>query len=431
MNAALRSVPLLFVLSAFGPYVLLGAGVKLDNLVIYPAGLLLVLLTLASGRIRYNPMLGTLFLIWGTAFLFLASRTFLSLPALDFTSVIAELKNFTQPWAIMAVFLLLPVFDREGTERVIKRTCQLLVLLLALNTLWIFVGFAADVSAINRWFWREYADQVSVASLAMQNGRYSGIFNQPFEAGIAYSLGIVAWLYLLDRNAWRPGFRTLALLLLLVIGGLLTVSKVFLFLGLPLLALGVLSSKRIWRRLLFAGLLFAPITYFSFRYLTETWGGADYLLRFFDESARRDGWLSLLTAGRFGGTSSQQSSYFARIYDSHPLIGEGLGSQKIYDSAFFHFFSAGGSIGLVFYFLLLLFFIWKLFDFYQHAGLSSEFKLLLGVVLVIFVGSFGAPVLTINRSSVLIWVLVCLSLLYFQHVKAEKVPVSERRGRVG
>lgn len=41
---------------------------------------------------------------------------------------------------------------------------------------------------------------VSTAERAATMGRYSGIFNQPAEAGVAYSLGLIAAVYALRRQ---------------------------------------------------------------------------------------------------------------------------------------------------------------------------------------------------------------------------------------
>ncbi|THJ52760.1 hypothetical protein E7Y31_18590 [Candidatus Frankia alpina] len=97
------------------------------------------------------------------------------------------------------------------------------------------LGLAADLSPILAAFWGgEGLGGQSVAVLATGDGRLSGVFNQPVEAGAAYCLALFAAVHLLsrpERGRDRPVVLALVVLPILV-GGVLCVSKIFLLCGL-------------------------------------------------------------------------------------------------------------------------------------------------------------------------------------------------------
>jgi hypothetical protein len=266
---------------------------------------------------------------------------------------------------------------------------------------------------IIQYFWRETE---SVASNAMTNGRYTGIFNQPMEAGIAYTIGLFAWLYLAENKFIDIRIKSTLSLILMVVGGLFTVSKVFLIGGLGLFIVGAILIKNVRSRIIRLSLLFTLLGFPAYNYLLNTWDGINYLFRFFDKNSYQQGFINLITAGRYGGSNAQQGDFFSKIWESSPVYGEGLGSQRVVDSGFFHFFADGGIIGLVFYLLIIITICYSIIKFTYYTKFSSETKFFVGITILIIVASFGAPVFTLNRSSVIVWLFLGLLLNYLSSV---------------
>lgn len=405
--------PSLLLISAFGPYISISLGLKTDNLVTYSFGLLFLFYVLINKSLKIKKSLLALFFIWVSAFLFLLLRTIAGGNITNISAIIAESKNFTQPILIITMFLFTFFASKEiNPKELLRKASWTLVVLLSLNTLWIFIGFFIDQSIINQYFWR--GDE-SVASRALTNGRYAGIFNQPMEAGVAYSIGLLAWLYLAENKFIDIRLKSTIYLLLMIVGGLFTVSKVFLIGGLGLFFVGSILIKNVRTRIFRLSLLFFLFGFPVYYYLLHTWDGMNYLFRFFNKNSYQDGFLNLITAGRYGGSNSQQGDFFSAIWKSSPIYGEGLGSQQVLDSGFFHFFADGGLIGLGFYLLILLSLCYSIIKFYSYTKLSSETKLFIGLALLIIIASFGAPVLTLNRSSVIVWLFIGLLLNYLSY----------------
>ncbi|MGE7650478.1 hypothetical protein ACQKM1_22285 [Peribacillus frigoritolerans] len=410
--------PILLLVSAFGPYLSISLGVKTDNLVTYSFGLLFLFYALTNKSVKIKKSLLLLFVVWVCAFLFLLLRTLAEWDIVSVSAVIAECKNFTQPIAILMMFLFTFFMNKEtDPKELIRKSSWTLVILLSLNTIWIFIGFFIDQTMINQYFWR--GDE-SVASRAMTMGRYSGIFNQPMEAGAAYCIGLFAWLYLAENRFMNIRLKPTLLLILLVSGGLLTVSKVFLFGGLIMFLGGTLFVKPVRIRIIRLTILVFLIGFPIYYYLLHTWDGINYLFRFFGHNSQQQGLLNLLTAGRYGGSNSQQSDFFSEIFKSSPIYGEGLGSQQVLDSGFFHFFANGGLIGLGFYLLILLTLCYSIIKFYFYTKFSSETKFFIGITLLVIIASFGSPVFTLNRSSVILWLFIGLLLNYLSFVIQNK-----------
>src|SRR5690606_27003034 len=180
--------------------------------------------------------------------------------------------------------------------------------------------------------------------------RYTGIFNQPMEAGVMYSIGLLTWLYLIEKVKKIKIIHILPLFLL-VISGLLSVSKIFIFGGLALFFVGVFFNKNIYKIIFKLTFITLILGWIAYHFLIKSWSGLNYLLRFFQGN---ENMIHLLTAGRFGSENSQQSGLFSRVWEQSPLFGFGLGVNEVYDSGFYQVFAVSGIIGFsIFIFLLL------------------------------------------------------------------------------
>ena len=75
-----------------------------------------------------------------------------------------------------------------------------------------------DISAFIELFLREEQGLGSVWMAALDVGRFTGIFDQPMENGLTYSLGLLAWGYL-SRNGGGGTVPAYIALFMLILGG--------------------------------------------------------------------------------------------------------------------------------------------------------------------------------------------------------------------
>lgn len=402
-------LPVLLIISSFGPYISLSVGLRVEHLIIYPLSLLFILLYLFKRGLFILKPLFLLFIFWFSTFSLILMTTCLKNNDTTLMSVLPDIENFMQPIALMSLFMvvLYPLSEVDMQNR-LEAVCKTVVVLHCLNSLWIIAGFMIDTTPMNTYFWG--GGEHSTAANAMQMGRYSGIFNQPSEAGMTYSIALLAWLYLLQKSS-KLSFTHSITLIIMIMGGLVTVSKIFILGGIPLFLLAcVTGGIRISKLLKVAGPI-TILTFLAFKFLETSWDGMDYLLRLFDYNSQTN-FLDLFTAGRYG-EGSQQGNLFAEVYDTAFLLGTGFGQHPVVDSGFFHFFGNGGIIGLLFYLAILLTFVFMSIHFLRIFKTTPETRFFIFLTLLIIGGSFGVPVLVLNRVSIILWVIVCLLLQYF------------------
>ncbi len=93
-------------------------------------------------------------------------------------------------------------------------------------------------------FWTASGSGESVAELAAGNGRFSGLFNQPAEAGVAYCLAAFCLVYLVSAGSAGSRATWLPCWVLVMLGGLMTQSKIFMVGGLAITVVLVLLARR-------------------------------------------------------------------------------------------------------------------------------------------------------------------------------------------
>jgi len=414
ISSTFKNYPIIILVSAFTPYISPTSGIKGDNIIIYLFASLALVILITRQKFMFNKNLTIIFVIWVSVFIFLFTRTIFGGGFISSYALIAEIKNFSQPVAIMFIFLVM--FFREKFEYIdllLKRASIVLIFLLNINTIWIFLGMSFDLLNINQYFVRE------VALKAAGNNRFSGFFNQPMEAGIAYSVGLFSWMYLVSKKHINVKMKYVIMLALIFVGGIVSVSKIFIFGGIGIFFLNLIFRKNFLKKSKNLFLWIPIIIPISVTYLSNNWQGGSYFNRLFMfENIKEQGFINLITAGRFGGESSQQKKLMGMIWESSPFIGQGMGSQKIYDSAFFHFFSSGGLIALSMYILVIFYLIVISLNFFIYNYIREEAVYFFNIVAIIILASFGSPILTINRASVIIWVFVALLLLYINKRKS-------------
>ncbi len=118
--------------------------------------------------------------------------------------------------------------------------------------------------------------------------------------------------------------------------------------------------------------------------------------------------FNILTSSRFADDSIIYQKISQILVDS-PFVGYGFGYQKFADFAVYEILSIGGIFGLLIYFMIFFYILG--FSVYFIFKRSKEALLLFFIWILLIFASIGAPIITANRISIIIWVIT--SLLIF------------------
>lgn len=389
-------------LSAFGPYII--SGFRTEQFAVYGITALLVC---GLWWMKARPgghgtvVLGLLFVHLAIAVVGVLAPPLNTTPY-QFGSALAGIDNIALPIAVLAAVWML-LASGADRSKLIRIVCWVTAWAMVINAG--LAGWATGGSGPELAIFQGQPGVESVASRAEQLGRFSGIFNQPAEAGLMYSVALLAAIFL-----YRERARLLAMTAtLLSIGGVLTVSKVFLFVGLPLgLWQAMRSAGGRQRRV--AALLAATLAVWATAKsgLTPEWTGGNFLLRLLPGSDQ--GTVELYTAGRFGSESTLTAVVDA-VMAASPVWGFGAGGLMVaYDNAWIEALAMTGLVGaaLMTAILLVLAHAWwaqrRDFD-------PAESRLAGGLVAVVAGAAVGLPSFTANRCATILWLLLALLLL--------------------
>ena len=386
----------LTLMLCLGPYI--GAGLRTEQLVVY-GGLPLAMM-LGRHPIRDRSFWSPLG-CWGAIVAIAVAGYFGPYRPLQPSSdVIASIDNLVLPLAVWILASYCLARDEEQRERQVVRCCMAWLWVCAIAGVVSIASIYLDLSGVLSYFWT--GESTSVAILSYGQGRTTGVFNQPAEAGAAFSIALLA--------AWRvsgcPGVRQRlhgVATALVLIAGILTVSKVFLLLGLPLwiwrtARRSTLPTRR--RRqggnlIVAVGIACIVVAVAFARSGAATQIGLS--LGGFDK-----GPVSALSGGRLGGGGSLGSVQTLVLHKS-PIFGFGLGGVDMaYDSSHIEILANAGMIGVVLYVALLL----GLRRTGSTLPRSPDRILAQSLLLVAVFGGVGLPILTANRVGVAWWVLI-------------------------
>ncbi len=393
--------------SSFGPYVI--GGLRTEQMAVYASAVFV--LTLGSWMLLGYPVTGVGFLLLWTLLASVAAINAVGPgPASSFQpgDLLAGLDNLA---AVAVLLLVVPLWAaRAGTRPVLRTVAGVAVAGLLCNTAIIVVSWRlASVTWLPSLpaFWASGTEE-AVAVRALANGRYTGIFNQPVEAGLAYSLGIMLLLYLAQTSTSgrRLGPWLIAGLIGMAAAGLLSGSKIFILGGVPVLAVLILRDRR--RRnaavlLAVLGILLAGMAWLAgLRVVSRD----AYLVRLLRAGTDP---LTTLTSGRFGdgGVSGVTDS----VVEFTPVFGYGAGGLRVpYDSAWVEALVIAGAVGVLLLGLLYVALALRWASLRRTAA-GPETALGGGAIALTVVASVGTPALTLNRVGTLMVVVLALTLL--------------------
>lgn len=264
------------------------------------------------------------------------------------------------------------------------------------------------------------ADDDSVWIAARDVGRFSGIFNQPLEAGVFYSTALLALVYCWKREELNRAILAILLVLILA-GGFLSLSKNFMVVGV-LTAIGLAVWMRViplWLVVAIATPIAIAVPPLVIEYNPDY---VDSLLALYYTG----GLFSALTAGRFGQEDSQVVLLFKSLFEvgDWPL-GRGLGSHLPLDSGFLEFFYQGGLFalgGFVIAMLMLLIYGWRERE-------TDVGRLMVAVIFFILGASLGGPAFTANRANVPMLLLIASAIVDIRQardIRARSRPAANR-----
>jgi hypothetical protein len=320
---------------------------------------------------------------------------------------LAGLDNLLLPIAALVVGLML-VGLAADTTRLIRIVCRILVVAMAINAVIAYFSSIYDLTGLLSPFWAPPDSRMTVATLSAQTGRFSGVLNQPAEAGTLYGVGVLAAIHLYRGQMLKMGVS----MLLLTIGGVLTVSKVFLLVGFPIAVWQAIRASGLrLRGLTVLFLLTAVAAAVAVRFeLVSSWVGGAMFSRLLHPSGGAAGAVDVYTAGRLGSSSTLQPVAEA-VLKSSPWYGFGAGGLATpYDNGWVEALVVAGVAGAIIYtaVLVTLAVTWarrrRSVDRAQSAFAG-------GLVLILIGASVGLPALTANRVATVAWLLICLLLL--------------------
>ncbi|HEY0700837.1 MAG TPA: hypothetical protein VGD43_23900, partial [Micromonospora sp.] len=304
----------------------------------------------------------------------------------------------------IAVLLLGQFLLAEGErDRLLRVVLRTVVVAMGVNTALALASIRFDLTAQLSAFWTDEG-AASVATKAAEMGRLTGIFNQPAEAGVLYGLAALAAVRL-----WPDRRLRLALsLVVLTIGGLLTVSKIFLIVAVPLVVVQLLAQRaHRLARLAVVGLATVGVMAALNSPYMSYWLGERFLLRLFDPS---DDLVDFYTAGRIGPGSG-----FGDVIDvtsqTSGLFGVGIrGMTLAYDNAWVEAYVMAGVVGVLGYTAVLLGLAHAVVTGWRRWA-PEEAHFAAAVVVLTVVSSIGVPVLSANRAGSAVCLVLALTVL--------------------
>lgn len=394
----MRVLVVLLSASAFGPY--LAGGARTGQAAVY--GLLLFLSPFALrrlGRTTAVPVIVAWLALVGVTAMWSPPNTSIY----GSGSALANLDNLALPLSV--VLVVTAMVTPENRISLLRRVAVVIVVGMCVNAViglmqlrGLEVGWLSD-------FWSG-GPSVSTSERATTLGRFAGLVGVPVIAGILYSLALLSAIYLLARR----GVLLAAVCGLLAIGGILTVSKVFLLIGLPVACWQLMRvSTHVGRRVVAVAGAVAAVYLVSVLGYLDDWGGTRMLNRLLPDDGALQ--MSVYLGGRYGDGSST-SRVLDAVWSNHPLFGFGLSGLSVAtDTAWVQAIVLAGAVGAVALAALLVLLVAG-FRHRRSAMAIAERRYLGGVVFIAVAGCFATPALTANRLAVLLWVLLALMLSY-------------------
>jgi hypothetical protein len=289
---------------------------------------------------------------------------------------------------------------------VLRAVAPLVVCAMCVNAViqWTQLAAGNATLGILPQFWDAAPSAGSVAALAGENGRYTGVFDQPAEAGIAYGVALLLLIWLVRRNVWTAPWAIPAAVLV-ASGGIIALSKVFLLAAIPAAAVTVLRGKARLRVIVSTAAAAGAVWLAGAAGLLPAWSsGSTYLAALTHPAGSL---TATYTAGRYG-TGGTLAAAFTDVVHAAPVAGFGAGGLlAAYDSLWQQVFVVSGAMGVILLITVLLMLAKRLMEL-RGFQLRQEWQLAAGVLFLAAAASLGIPSLTANRAGTMLWLVLGL-----------------------
>ncbi|MCW5516899.1 hypothetical protein [Muriicola sp. Z0-33] len=338
---------------------------------------------------------------------------------------LSNFENYIETLILFLIFNSLLIKREYFTiERMIKINTFFHLLLFVNTGLVLIEMFTPYADYFLELYVKNDAEGYRTATNSM--GRYMGVFNLPMESGMAYSMGLLTWLYNFTQKKNKKIILEFLLFLAILIGGIASVSKVFLMVGAILFVavffmIGSIRNKLIF---LFVG-IFSLSTLVPL--LTGGWRGFRILESQFIKITTNFS-IDNITAGRLGSGSGIYS--WVLNQDILALIfGNGFTQAGLLhlDSEYMQILYQGGVISLCLYLAILI----KLFI--RCVSIDSKFYkeriLMFSILLLGAITAIGGPMIFMNRVRIFFFIqlffIYKLTHMVFVRIKTKETAINE------
>jgi hypothetical protein len=350
--------------------------------------------------------------------LLLSSFLFLFVPAVITTifSFFAFSAGQSAPVLNMSLRLFLPAvilgaiaLAFKKNKNMLRDASEIIVWMSVPLCLLAFSTVFFDMNWLQDYFVK--SNEAGVWSQALAIGRFTGVFNQPLEAGVFYSVALFSLVYLVSLGHCE-GWRFWVFFIFILSGGVLSLSKNFIVLGMAITLIYAFSIK------LISFLRIALLLFFLFVMLCLlfVFGNENYA-NSFQELYSEGGLLLALTAGRLGGDTEVNRLWDSLFLLNNWLFGVGLGAYLPLDNGYLEYFYQGGVFALFGYLLFII----GLINLGMRHWSKKEGKLLFFMGVFISLSSLGGPVITANRASISLLVFIAACFLSLENFKNKDV----------
>ena len=249
----------------------------------------------------------------------------------------------------------------------------------------------------------------AVGLRASENGRYIGIFYQPAIAGTLYGIALFCSLFLIQTQPRSSGRRLALCASTLCLGGIITVSKVFLLGALPIAGLLILQDRNRRRPTLAWLVAFGlALWILGIANILPSWNNGTALLEGF--VSPQGSVIRTFTAGRYG-SGSTLGTLSNNVLHLSPWIGFGAGGLNVaYDSMWTETLAVSGLFGVVIlgFAMILLFTKWMRLNMFLP---EPDWRLAGATLTLALGGSLGIPTFTGQRVSTILWLVLGVLLI--------------------
>jgi hypothetical protein len=393
-------------LSVFGPYI--SGSLRLEQFVLAPVFVIIVILgwpTLVSRPFSPLPVLLTWLALLGVIAIGTLWRP-TDLGAYGQQAASHGLGAMITP--VMLIIITWFWAQQASPLALIRVVARTICAAMTVNALISLVQFASNdpqVIPLLPRFWSGSAASASVAAYSAGNGRYTGIFDQPAVSGIAYGLGLLCLIYLVHTAAKRRWSLVWLAAILMTAGGLLAVSKTFVFGALPILVLVVARTPQVRLRMA-AGAAFAGAVLWSLAaaHVLPSWPSGVAAAKGLVSASSL---TSQATGGRYG-SGGTLGPVISDVLHSSPVIGFGAGGLNVaYDSLWVEVMAMSGLVGLILMAGVFIALGIRLSALRLKLG-PAERSLAWAALVLAAAVSLGIPSLTTDPAASLLWLILGL-----------------------